>query len=319
MGITPLTVGSLPSGSPDSESDVLRQAAEYVSSQCRLLTSGLKPSAAIILGSGLGGLADQIVDPIAIPYAEIPGFGTSSAGGHRGELILGGLESTTIIAMAGRFHRYEGWSNQQIGFPVKLMAYLGAEKLIVSNAAGGVSPKLSVGDIVVIRDHLNFMGACDFTGQQKLAGPECLPKGIQATVSRSSGDVRGWKATNGLGLTRAGEIYDSQMSAEAVRIGVKHGFNVYPGTYLATLGPNYETRSEYRMMRRIGADVAGMSTVPEVLAALTAGMRILGLSMVSNVANPDQPIKADHLEVLEAGEAAAVKLERIVRGALNCS
>ena len=285
---------------------MLRAAVDYVSSQCPVLASGQKPSAAIILGSGLGGLADHIVDPITIPYAKIPGFGTSSAGGHRGELILGGLESTAVIAMAGRFHRYEGWSNQQIGFPVKLMAALGAEKLIVSNAAGGVSPKLSVGDIVVIRDHLNFMG-CDFTGRQSSAGPA------------ADGQYR-WNtdpAVHGLGLTRAGEIYDRQMAAEAVRIGVKYGFNVYPGTYLATLGPNYETRSEYRMMRRIGADVAGMSTVPEVLAALRAGMRILGLSMVSNVANPDQPIKADHLEVLEAGQAAAVKLERIVRGALR--
>ena len=286
---------------------MLRAAVDYVSSQCPVLASGQKPTAAIILGSGLGGLADHIVDPITIPYAKIPGFGTSSAGGHRGELILGGLESTAVIAMAGRFHRYEGWSNQQIGFPVKLMAALGAEKLIVSNAAGGVSPKLSVGDIVVIRDHLNFMG-CDFTGRQSSAGP-----------GSADGQYR-WNtdpAVHGLGLTRAGEIYDRQMAAEAVRIGVKYGFNVYPGTYLATLGPNYETRSEYRMMRRIGADVAGMSTVPEVLAALRAGMRILGLSMVSNVANPDQPIKADHLEVLEAGQAAAVKLERIVRGALR--
>ena len=323
MGTTPPSAGSVPTGSLGSESGLLSQAAEYVSSLCAVLAAGQKLEAAIILGSGLGGLADQIDDPVVIPYAEIPGFGTSSAGGHRGELILGRLESTPVIAMAGRFHRYEGWSNQQIAFPVKLMARLGAEKLIVSNAAGGVSPKLSVGDIVVIRDHLNFMGtsdftkASDFTGQLNLSGAEV----VQAADSRSPRGQRGLEAGKSSicpGLARAGEVYDSKMSAEAVRIGVKHGFNVYPGTYLATLGPNYETRSEYRMMRRIGADVAGMSTVPEVLAALAVGMRILGLSMVSNVANPDQPIKTDHLDVLEAGASTAVKLERIVRGVLRC-
>ena len=310
------------------EGQLLQQAFEYVTSRSGDLALGTRPTTAIILGSGLGGLADQIADPIALSYEDIPGFGVSLAGGHRGELILGHLGSSQVIAMAGRFHRYEGWTSNQVAFPVKLMARLGAGKLIVSNAAGGVNPRLRVGDIVVIRDHLNFMGGGNFmgagnftsfsdsTGSQQVSNAT-LSADQQALGPNPGPASEGGEAQKCPGLQRAAEIYDPQMSCEAVRIGTQGGFNVYPGTYLATLGPNYETRSEYRMMRRIGADVAGMSTVPEVLAGSAAGMRILGLSMVSNVANPDQPIKADHADVLEAGAVAAVKLESIVRGVLD--
>jgi purine-nucleoside phosphorylase len=299
------------------ESQLLQQAVEYVASKCGVAEMGVRPATAIILGSGLGGLADQISDPVALNYEDIPGFGVSSAGGHRGELIFGYLGTSPVIAMAGRFHRYEGWSNDQVAFPVKLMARLGANKLIVSNAAGGVHPKLRVGDIVVIRDHLNFMGLCDFRASAGLLSSP-FSANQKDCVLRSAAENQAGVVGQCPGLIRAAEIYDSQMSRTALRVGTRDGFNAYPGTYLATLGPNYETRSEYRMMRRIGADVAGMSTVPEVLAGSAAGMRILGLSMVSNVANPDQPIKADHSEVLEAGIAAAVKLESIVREVLAC-
>lgn len=249
----------------------------------------VQPVVAIILGSGLGDLAESIEHPIAVPYQEIPGFKTSSAKGHRGELILGELEQTPIVAMAGRLHRYEGWSNDDIAFPIQLMSSLGAKTLIVSNAAGGVSPKLSVGDIVVIRDHINWLGGTSQRNQTIFA-PSPL---------------------------RSGALYDGAMSSVAMRVAIERQFNAWEGTYLATLGPNYETRSEYRMMRKIGADVAGMSTVPEVLAASALGMRILGLSMVSNVANPDIAVVADHAEVLEAGVAAAAKMEAIVRGVLK--
>jgi purine-nucleoside phosphorylase len=240
------------------------------------------------LGSGLGGLADLIQQPIAIPYQDIPGFKRSSAKGHRGQLILGHLENTAVVAMAGRLHRYEGWTNDDIAFPIRLMAALGAERLIVSNAAGGVSPKLSVGDIVVIRDHINWMGGLSDRYQHVIA-----PCPIRQAC-----------------------LYDEAMSDVALSIAVNGSFNAWSGTYLATLGPTYETRSEYRMMRRIGADVVGMSTVPEVLAAAVLQMRILGLSMVTNVANPDVPVAANHTEVLQAGQAAAAKMEWIVRGVL---
>ena len=302
--------------SANREDLLLQQAVEFVSSKGGDAGVGRRPATGIILGSGLGGLADQIRDPVALSYKDIPGFGVSSAGGHRGELICGVLDASPVIAMAGRYHRYEGWSNEQVAFPVKLMARLGANQLIVSNAAGGVNPKYRVGDIVVIRDHLNFMGCCDFRGSgrlrssystsgQKSSDPCMVPMTQQKVVQECPG------------LMRGREIYDLEMSRIAFQVGTRDGFNVYPGTYLATLGPNYETRSEYRMMRRIGADVAGMSTVPEVLAGSAAGMRILGLSMVSNVANPDQPTKANHAEVLEAGISAAVKLESIVREVLH--
>jgi purine-nucleoside phosphorylase len=274
---------TLPSESGSEELN-LRSAVDFVRTQ-----SDTPPSVAIILGSGLGGLADRIEDPIMMSYADIPGFKTSSASGHRGQLVLGRLEETAVVAMAGRLHRYEGWTNDEVAFPVRLMSALGATRLIVSNAAGGVSPKLRVGDILVIRDHINLIG----------------------------GGLRCASHAHAPSLTHQGEVYDAEMSRAAMRVAIERGFNAYEGTYLATLGPTYETRSEYRMMRRIGADVAGMSTVPEVLAATFEKMRVLGLSIVSNVANPDQAVKADHTEVLEAGHAAEVKMEAIVRGALR--
>ncbi len=260
------------------------QAVAAIRARCDIV-----PGTAIILGSGLGGLAAKIDCPAAIRYSDVPGFARSTVAGHGGQLILGYLAGAAIVAMAGRFHRYEGWSNDQVAFPVHVMRQLGAQRLIVSNAAGGVSPKLAVGDVVIIRDHINLMGGL------------------------SLGSDAAWQ----LSPLHHGDIYDRGMSAIARRTGVQHSFTAIEGTYLATLGPTYETRSEYRMMRRMGADVAGMSTVPEVLAASSIGMKVLGLSTVTNVANPDQAIQADHGEVLKAGQAAAVKMEVIVRAVLN--
>ncbi|MFK8110555.1 MAG: purine-nucleoside phosphorylase [Rubripirellula sp.] len=268
---------------PDQLQPEVSDAVDFVRTLC-----DLKPQVAIILGSGLGGLADLISDATAIPFGSIPGFRTSSASGHRGQLILGQLERIPVIAMAGRLHRYEGWTNDEIAFPLQVMSALGANRLIVSNAAGGVNPKLRVGDIVVIRDHINWMG----------------------------GGFR-WNRNFDVLAPYRTELYDEEMSKLAIRTAVAQNFNAYEGSYLATLGPTYETRSEYRMMRKIGADVAGMSTVPEVLAASRLNMRILGLSMVSNVASPDIAVSANHQEVLEAGKAAEVKMEGIVRGVLS--
>jgi purine-nucleoside phosphorylase len=259
-------------------------AADFIRGRC-----DVSPKAAIILGSGLGQLADRIDDATAIPFGDIPGFGTSTAAGHRGQLVLGTLENVPVVAMAGRFHRYEGWSNDDVAFPVAVMHAIGATHLIVSNAAGGVSPKLRVGDIVVICDHVNFM-----TG------------------------TFGWnRDRGGESFVRPAATYDPAMSQTAIEVSIRENFTAIRGTYLATFGPTYETRAEYRMMRRIGADVVGMSTVPEVLAASHLGMAVLGLSMVSNVANPDLAVKADHDEVLQAGRAAEVKMEAIVRGVVR--
>lgn len=248
------------------------------------------PQTGIILGSGLGGLADQILDPLKIDYESIPGFVRSTAGGHRGQLIFGSLQSVPIVAMAGRFHRYEGWTNDQAAFPVQVMHAMGASSLIVSNAAGGVSPKLAVGDIVILKDHLNWMGGTfQFNRESKFL----------------------------FGGADRGNTYDIPMAQAAQSAAMQDGFSANFGTYLATLGPTYETRAEYRMMRKLGADVVGMSTVPEVLVAKSLGMRVLGLSMVSNVADPDRPIVANHEEVLRAGQAAGAKMETIVRGVLS--
>ncbi|WP_442508274.1 purine-nucleoside phosphorylase [Novipirellula sp. SH528] len=277
-----------------SENRYVEQAAEFLRAR-----SDLVPTVAIILGSGLGGLAEKIQHPIAVPFPDIPGFAASTASGHRGQLILGELEQTRVVAMAGRFHRYEGWSRAEVSFPVHVMARLGATQLVVSNAAGGVNPKLKVGDIVVIRDHLDFMRG------------EFQPANL---ASRGSSFA---EKTYGFSPLRHGDIYDPNLSAIAMQASRESNFAAYEGTYLATLGPNYETRAEYRMMRRIGADVAGMSTVPEVLAAASLGMRTLGLSMVSNVANPDSAVVASHDEVLAAGLAAEGKMEAIVRAVLR--
>ena len=259
------------------------QAVAFVRDQ-----STITPNTAIILGSGLGGLADCIESPISITYNDIPGFARSTAAGHRGQLILGTLADVPVVAMAGRFHRYEGWSIDEVTFPVHVMHGLGAKRLVVSNAAGGVNPKLCVGDIIVIRDHINLMSGVSFCSIH----PPSLPIG------------------------RSDEVYDSHMSKLAMQAAVDGGFTAYEGTYLATFGPTYETRAEYRMQRKFGADVAGMSTVPEVLAASELGLRVLGLSMVTNVANVDIAVQADHREVLEAGRAGAASMESIVRRVL---
>ncbi|MDG2221710.1 MAG: purine-nucleoside phosphorylase [Rubripirellula sp.] len=271
---------------------MLDQAIERIRSR-----TTTPPAVAIVLGSGLGGLADLIDAKHVIPFKQIPGMASASAAGHRGELIIGQLESVPVVAMAGRLHRYEGWTHAQAVYPIRLMAALGAKRLIVSNAAGGVNPQLRVGEIVVIRDHINLI-------------PNCIP-------STTVPDAPSMGNPAGVGVGRRGDVYDARMSRTALQAAVNAGFAARQGTYLATLGPTYETRSEYRMMRRIGADVAGMSTVPEVLAAKEENLRILGISMVSNVATPDIATKTDHQEVLEAGQAAETKMEAIVRAVLR--
>ena len=291
-------------------------AAEFLSEQ---LGDQPRPQVGIILGSGLGGLADQITDPLKtdplkIDYESIPGFVRSTAGGHRGQMIFGTLQSVPVVAMAGRFHRYEGWTNDQAAFPVEVMHAIGVSSLIVSNAAGGVSPKLAVGDIVILKDHLNWMG-----------GTFGFNRNLSSEASNGSGEAsngsceasNGYSEADVFGGPDRGNTYDTDMAHAAQASAMQAGFTANFGTYLATLGPTYETRAEYRMMRQVGADVVGMSTVPEVLVAKSLGLRVLGLSMVSNVADPDRPIVADHEEVLMAGKAAGAKMETIVRGVLS--
>ena len=252
-----------------------------------------RPAAGIILGSGLGGVVEAIELPTVVPFRDVPGFAISTAHGHRGQLVAGRLDGQPVIAMAGRFHRYEGYSPDAVRFPVRVLAALGIDRVVITNAAGGLNPRFTVGDLVVIRDHLNWMSG----------------------VSTPHGDDR--HSFGGV-PRRRGQVYDSAMADAVIAASVQHGFSIQQGTYLATLGPTYETRSEYRMMRHVGADLVGMSTVPEVEAAVDSGLRVLALSMVSNVANPDQPEIADHGKVLQAGRAATAKMETLVRVAISC-
>lgn len=255
-----------------------------------------RPQVAIILGSGLGNLIEHLVDPIAIDYQDIPHWQRTHAAGHQGKLVFGSLQSTPVVAMAGRFHRYEGWSNDTVCFPVRVLSAIGAQRLIVSNAAGAVNPRFDVGDIVVIHDHIDW-----------IRGHVSMHHDNDSSRSTPASDAPHRQPTP----------YDRQLCTLALRTARQEGFAAHPGTYLATLGPTYETRAEYRMMRRLGADVVGMSTVPEVLQAQRIGMRILALSMVSNVARPDAPELTSHDEVLDAARIAGPRMHAIVRQAVS--
>jgi purine-nucleoside phosphorylase len=268
-----------------------------------------RPAVGIILGSGLGGLADQLTDPVAVPYAEIPGLVCTTAAGHRGQLILGTFAEKTVVVMDGRIHRYEGYNDDQITFAVRLMAALGARRLIVTNAAGGLNPNLHVGDIVVIRDHIDLAKS---QSQSLLACRRDLPHDVGGGV-----DIGGESVKQRIPTRSSSELYNRSLCEVALQAARKSDFHATLGTYLATLGPTYETRAEYRMMRFFGADVVGMSTAPEVRAGYTLGMQVLGLSLVSNVAQPDWPQNTNHEEVLAAGRAAAAKLQKIVAAATH--
>ncbi len=261
----------------------IEAAANFVQHRLRQ-----RPTSAVIVGSGLGEWIERIDAPVVIPFERIPGLAPATAAGHRGELIAGVMEGQPIVVLAGRLHRYEGHDNAAVMFPVWLLARLGAPRLIVTSAAGGLNRQYEVGDLVVLTDHINWMpGVVPLTGRR----------------STPLGSLPG----------RHGSVYDQQLARGAIEAGLTAGFVVHRGTYLATLGPNFETRAEYRMMRRLGADLVGMSTVPEVLAGIDSGMRVLAVSMVSNLANPDRPQIADHQEVLQAGRRAAVKIEGVIR------
>ena len=268
------------SEAPNSPNPPKRCLTPFLALQRRL--GGITPQVALVLGSGLGGLADQIESARRVPYEEIPNFARGTAAGHRGELVAGLFHGVPVVAMAGRLHRYEGWSLAQVTYPIEVLAGLGASALLVSNAAGGLRHHFQVGEIMVIRDHINWLGD----------PPE--PQTLAAATPR-----------------RVGATYDSELAEVALAAGRRHDFGMHQGTYLATLGPTYETRAEYRMMRRLGADCVGMSTVPEVIAARRCGMRVLALSMISNVARPDAATETTHDEVLDAGKLAAPRMAHI--------
>jgi purine-nucleoside phosphorylase len=250
-----------------------------------------RPRVGIILGTGLGSVAQQIATEATIDYADIPHFPRSTTVGHTGQLVCGKLCGVPLVAMEGRFHAYEGYSYQQITFPVRMMRALGAELLIVSNACGGMNPQYAQGDIMVIDDHINLMNGNPLIGvNDDRLGPRfpdmCRP-------------------------------YDPVLIDRALEIARRENFVAHKGVYVAVTGPNLETRAEYRFLRMIGADVVGMSTVPEVLVAAHAGMRVLGLSIVTDLCLPDALKPADIREILAAAAGAEPKLRAIVLGILE--
>lgn len=293
------TIGSPRSGVEDSDDhERLGHAAQLVRT-----AFPEQPTTGIILGSGLSGLADEIRDGVRIKYADLPGLVCTTAAGHRGELICGTLDGVKMIAMAGRLHRYEGRSDDQVTFPVRLMSALGVGRLIVTNAAGALNPMLNVGDIVVISDHIDLAKARShwLVSGRLEHWPQLAHESVQHRLLSKTGC----------------DLYDRSLRRLALRAARQGDFPASLGVYLATLGPTYETRAEYRMMRSFGADVVGMSTAPEVRAAFVLGMRVLGLSLVSNVARPDAPQVTDHQEVLAAGHAAASRLRSIIAAVLH--
>ena len=249
------------------------------------------PDAAIILGTGLGGLAEEIDARIVIEYADIPGFPLSTVESHAGRLLCGTLGGKTVIAMQGRFHRYEGYSLQQATFPVRVLRALGAPMLIVSNACGGLNPLWSAGDLMLIADHINLLG------DSPLIGP--------------NDDRLGPRFPD---LSAA---YDDELRTLARRVAADEKISLREGVYVAVTGPNLETRAEYRFLRGIGADVVGMSTVPEVLVAVHAGMRVLGLSIVTDMCLPDALEPATVERIIAVANRAEPQLTRLVRGVLD--
>ena len=246
------------------------------------------PKIGVILGTGLGSLAGHIHAEATLNYESIPHFPRSTAIGHTGQLVCGHLDGAAIVAMEGRFHAYEGYSFAQIAFPVRVMRALGADLLIVSNACGGMNPQYSQGDVMVIEDHINLMGGNPLIGvNDERLGPR-FPDMIAP--------------------------YDRKLIDRGAQIARRENFAAHKGVYVAVTGPNLETRAEYRFLRAIGADVVGMSTVPEVLVAVHGGMRVLGLSIVTDICLPDALRPANIEEILATAAAAEPKLRKIVLG-----
>jgi len=255
-------------------------------------STGLQPAVALILGSGLGDVAAALRDVTAIPYAEIPHFARSTVIGHAGRLLIGYLDDVAVVAMQGRFHFYEGYALQVVTLPVRVMRALGAHTLIVTNAAGGVNPAYRPGDIMVIRDHINMPG---LAGQNPLTGPN---------------DER-----FGERFPPLADAYDAPLRALAHTVAAAvPGLALHEGVYTMVGGPNYETRAELKFLHRIGADAVGMSTVPEVIVARHMGMRVLGLSLITNTATGEEIEEANHAGVLAAADAARPQFAALVRG-----
>jgi purine-nucleoside phosphorylase len=250
-------------------------------------TTQVEPRVGVILGSGLGGLADELAERVEIPYAEIPGWPSSTAVGHAGTLVLGSFGDVPVAALCGRAHLYEGVSADRVAFPVRVLGRLGIRSLVVTNAAGGINTSFRPGLLVLISDHVNLQGT------SPLVGPNDDSLGPR--------------------FPDMSDAYDPELRACAREAAARLGIELGEGVYAAWLGPQFETPAEIRFMRAVGGDLAGMSTVQEVIAARHLGIRVLGISVVTNMAAGVLAEKIDHEAVLEVGAAAAGSLTALLR------
>ncbi|MNK16427.1 Purine nucleoside phosphorylase 1 [compost metagenome] len=262
--------------------DKVQETVKYITDKINFT-----PRYGIILGSGLGGFTEDIEVEFTLPYSEIPNFPVSTVQGHGGQLVFGKIGQNYVVAMQGRFHYYEGYTMQEVTFPVRVMKGLGVDKLIVSNASGGVNPFYRVGDIVIIYDHINFMPEHPLRGKNdERFGPR---------------------------FVNMHEAYSQKMIKKAKEIAVNLSINVKDGIYLGLQGPTFETISEYRMVKILGADCVGMSTVPEVIVARHMNMECFGLSVITDMGNEESIESISHDEVLLAAKGAEPKVRALIK------
>ncbi|MCF6097743.1 purine-nucleoside phosphorylase [Thermovorax subterraneus] len=259
----------------------LKKSAEYIKSRVML-----QPEIGVILGSGLGDFADGLEERVVIPYAEIPGFPVSTVKGHKGNLVFGRINGKNLAVMQGRFHLYEGYPIQKVVFGTRVLGLLGISALIVTNAAGGINENFRPGDLMVLKDHINMTGENPAAGEEI---PELGPRFFDMTFA-----------------------YDAELREKAKQVFEEAGLEYKEGVYAFMKGPSYETPAEIRMLKAIGADAVGMSTVPEVIAARQMGIRVLGISCITNMAAGilDKPLS--HAEVLEVSEKVKEKFVRVL-------
>ncbi len=263
--------------------DKLKETAAFLKGK-----TGFSPGIGIVLGSGLGGLVDEIDVKHRLPYKEVPNFLASTVEGHAGQLIFGELSGKQVMAMQGRFHYYEGYPMEKVTFPIRVMRLMGVHTLFVSNAAGGLNPAFEVGDLMIIRDHINMFP------ENPLRGPNLEDLGTR--------------------FPEMSETYCRELIGKAKQIASKHNIKFQSGVYIGSPGPTLETPAEYKMFRILGADSTGMSTVPEVIVARHAGMRCFGISVITNLSEPSEMDKpTTHEEVQNVAGAAASKMTQLFK------
>ncbi|MBE6295427.1 MAG: purine-nucleoside phosphorylase [Bacteroidales bacterium] len=263
----------------------IQETAEFLKSKMRT-----SPETAIILGTGLGSLVNEITEKYEIEYKDIPNFPLSTVEGHSGKLIFGKLGGKEIMAMQGRFHFYEGYSMKEVTFPVRVMRELGIKTLFVSNAAGGMNPEFIIGDLMIITDHINMFPEHPLRGKN-------IPYGDRFPDMSTA--------------------YDKELIAKAKEIAAEKGIRVVEGVYLGTQGPTFETPAEYRMFHRMGGDAVGMSTVPEVIVARHCGIRVFGISVITDLGLEGIVVECSHEEVQKAADEAQPKMTTIFREIIN--